>query len=260
MTSDSEPWTDDETSEEYVSPTPKYRNAAHHRRSVLCLTSSGPRTLNPTDILRPHLPHHLTFKPLEDSSSLFNNTFFAITPSPISGWGAFALRDLHKGECILAETPLFTATPSSLFKEFAKLTSGDRGVVWSLAENKLCKPGTPRLQSIWNANWLVSMSLTWSVIDFFSFSIGRSLKAGLFPIASRFNHACHPSDTITYTYNTTTKTLELFVQAEMIPAGQELTISYGFKRTPLELFCRYGFRCGCGACEGVEDDELLESW
>jgi hypothetical protein len=48
------------------------------------------------------------------------------------------------------------------------------------------------------------------------------------------------------------------VLADYIPKDQELTISYGRAWTPLMLYLRYGFRCGCGGCEGVSDGEIAE--
>jgi hypothetical protein len=91
--------------------------------------------------------------------------------------------------------------------------------------------------------------------DHDSFSISRS-QAGLFAIASRFNHNCHPAQNIHYEFDKEKGCLELTVRAERIAAGQELTISYGAGRTPLLLFLWYGFRCRCGSCAGLSDEEF----
>lgn len=80
--------------------------------------------------------------------------------------------------------------------------------------------------------------------------------AGLFPIAARFNHACHPKRNVTYAFDPDSNALELSVQAELVAAGEELTISYGDRRTPSDLYLWYGFRCRCGACAGLSEADV----
>lgn len=84
----------------------------------------------------------------------------------------------------------------------------------------------------------------------------RGAKAGLFPIAARFNHACHPSQNIQYVWDEDCEVLALTVRVDHIPKDTELTISYGTDRTPAELYLWYGFRCRCGACSGLSDEAL----
>lgn len=157
-------------------------------RSVLCLTSRGARFLDSTDTLRPPLPRRLSFKPLEsvtphlgsppklpspellptpaadgpltpspDGPSpgivIFHNDYFAVAQSRIAGWGAFAARDLKYGDRILVERPLLVADTNSLFKEFERLSPRQREVALGLHANSSVKPGTPRLQAVWMANW-----------------------------------------------------------------------------------------------------------
>jgi hypothetical protein len=69
-------------------------------------------------------------------------------------------------------------------------------------------------------------------------------NCGIFPIASRFNHACIPL--CTYHYNMETEKLVLTTKAAFIPKDQEITISYG--KTGDELFWNWGFICDCGLC------------
>ncbi|KAM6538617.1 hypothetical protein FALCPG4_000480 [Fusarium falciforme] len=267
FTSDSDFWTDDEDDDTT-------------NESVLCLTSRGARFLDSTDTLRPPLPRRLSFKPLEsvtphlgsppklpspeliptpaadgpltpspDGPSpgivIFHNDYFAVAQSRIAGWGAFAARDLKYGDRILVERPLLVADTNSLFKEFERLSPWQREVALGLHANSSVKPGTPRLQAVWMAN---------------CFSIGIGDKAGLFPIASRFNHSCRPKDNIEYTFNPDNETLEMVVKADTIPAGEELTISYGTRRTPIDLYYRFGFKCCCGACPGLKKGETDSIW
>ncbi|CAM1510120.1 Fc.00g004550.m01.CDS01 [Cosmosporella sp. VM-42] len=270
FTSDSETWSDEDEDES--------------DESVLCLTSHGARKLDSTDALRPPLPRRLSFKPLEAVEELpaitkhqedvtveavtpeplspivvaeispgeaFRNEYFAVSKSGIAGWGAFAAKDLKYGDRILVEKSLFIADWRTLFKEYGKLDRAKQEVAMSLHANELSKLGTPKLHSVWTTNC-------------FATKIG---SAGLFPIAARFNHACNPKDNIEYTYNDNDDSnrggnetqdsgyLEMSVKVDWIPAGQELTISYG-RRRPLDLYLTYGFRCQCGACAGLSDKEL----
>ncbi|KAH7153020.1 hypothetical protein EDB81DRAFT_441557 [Dactylonectria macrodidyma] len=270
LTSESDAWSDDDDDD-----------GTNSDESVLCLTSRGPRPLDSSDSLRPPLPRRLSFKPLETTEEkkshesatgqsyerdfekkdiiqhpvvpkpewpqnvIFQNQYFSVAESKIAGWGAFAIKDLKYGDTILVEKPLFTADSSTLFHEFDKLDQDKQEIALALHANDMCKPGTPKVQAIWTTN---------------CFATGLRDKAGLFPIASRFNHSCHPKDNIEYTYDHRQKYLEMIVKAETIAAGEELTISYGNQRTPIDLFLRYGFRCRCGACPGLVDSTHMVEW
>jgi hypothetical protein len=76
-----------------------------------------------------------------------------VAQSRIAGWGAFAARDLKYGDRILVERPLLVADTNSLFKEFERLSPWQREVALGLHANSSVKPGTPRLQAVWMANW-----------------------------------------------------------------------------------------------------------
>ncbi|KAH6885955.1 hypothetical protein B0T10DRAFT_492076 [Thelonectria olida] len=258
----SEPWSEDDDNED----------DDDNDEFVLCLTSRGARPLEPTSSLCPSLPRRFSFMPLEATEQteesmpltepppkdqqiqdfepspktiLFQNDYFAVYESTIAGWGAFAARDLKHGDKILVEQPLFIANSLSLFSEFEKLDEKARELALGLHANEMCKPGTPKLQAIWMAN---------------CFSTGVRDLAGLFVVASRFNHSCRPGDNVEYTFSDDSHSLEMIVKATTITAGQELTISYGTKRTPLDLYFRYGFRCRCGTCPGLPDDEEVDIW
>ncbi|KAI5457949.1 hypothetical protein BGZ63DRAFT_53742 [Mariannaea sp. PMI_226] len=174
FTSDTEPWSDHEDDD--------------HDEFVLCLTSRGARPLDSTSDLRPPLPRRLSFKPLETTDDqvhdylitggrsskrsqercelasentivvhseniIFRNDFFEISKSKIAGFGAFAIKPLKYGDRILDERPLLMASSLSLFKEFGKLNPQEQKCALSLHANEVCKPGTPKLQAIWMANW-----------------------------------------------------------------------------------------------------------
>lgn len=79
--------------------------------------------------------------------------------------------------------------------------------------------------------------------------------AGLFPIAARFNHACYPANNVDYRFDHDNNALTMTVR-EDVAAGQELTISYGKNLSPELLYFCYGFRCKCGGCKGLNDEEV----
>ncbi|PNY24903.1 Uncharacterized protein TCAP_05161 [Tolypocladium capitatum] len=170
----------------------------------------------------------------------FENRYFEIAESNIAGWGAFAIKDLKRGDTILREKPLFMADHSCLFQEYDKLDKQAKRVALSLYANELFKSGLPRIQGVFETN---------------CFSVGGRL-AGLFPIAARFNHACHPTQNVDFEYDEASWCLVLSVRADEIPAGEELKISYGKDRTLAELYMTYGFRCRCGGCPGMSDKDF----
>ncbi|POR32863.1 Uncharacterized protein TPAR_06939 [Tolypocladium paradoxum] len=155
----------------------------------------------------------------------FDNEYFEVAESKVAGWGAFATKPLKRGNTILREKPLFVADHSCLFQEYDKLDKQAKRVALSLYANELFK------------------------------SVGGRL-AGLFPIAARFNHSCHPTQNVDFEYDEASRCLVLYVRADEIAAGEELKISYGKDRTLAELYMTYGFRCRCGGCPGMSDKDF----
>ncbi|EHK40087.1 hypothetical protein TRIATDRAFT_287810 [Trichoderma atroviride IMI 206040] len=124
--------------------------------------------------------NHLTRK--DSPAAEFKNDFFRVDKSAVAGWGAFAAKDLAKGDVILREIPLFVATNEDLFDEFYNLDSNDMNIALSLHSHEYIKGGTPIILGIWHTN---------------CFSVG-SQTAGLYPIAARFNHTCWPENNVDY--------------------------------------------------------------
>ncbi|KAG5934596.1 hypothetical protein E4U60_003670 [Claviceps pazoutovae] len=167
-------------------------------------------------------------------STFFENECFRIQRSQTAGLGAVAIRNLKEGDVILRERPLFTANASNVFEAYEKLTGRDKDVAMSLHANALLKPGTPRIQAVWKTN-------CFAVTD---------TVAGLFPVASRFNHACHPSQNVHFSFDRNSGLLILSIRAKHVAEGEELKVSYGIDRTPEDLYHLYGFICQCGTCSG----------
>ncbi|KAM3446034.1 hypothetical protein MY3296_010051 [Beauveria thailandica] len=179
------------------------------------------------------------------STNPVSNKPFAVRPSPTGGMGAFATRRLLPDEVILEEAPLLTSSRggSSIFEAYAAASRKKQKKAMKLHASRHFKPGTPYLQAIWDTN---------------SFAISP-LEAGLFPLAARFNHACEPANNVHYAYDATRRRMRFWVAPEGgggVAEGEELTICYGRGKTPGLLYRWYGFRCGCGACEGVSEQEM----
>ena len=80
-------------------------------------------------------PASLPLIPSVNTEVIFENSYFQVKRSQLAGWGAFAIRRLEKGDKILVEKPLFTATNHTLFDGFANLSKPLRNVAYSLHAN-----------------------------------------------------------------------------------------------------------------------------
>jgi hypothetical protein len=90
--------------------------------------------------------------------------------------------------------------------------------------------------------WCIELSWLAGGVFFFRFQVYNG-NCAIFPIASRFNHACIPL--CDYRYNLETQQLVLNTKRD-ISKDQEITISYGL--TGYDLFYNWGFICDCGKC------------
>ncbi|KFH46477.1 hypothetical protein ACRE_027530 [Hapsidospora chrysogenum ATCC 11550] len=145
----------------------------------------------------------------------------------VAGLGALATQQLRRGDVILVEEPLFTSDNT-----FEKLDRDARRVALSLHKNERLKSDTPALSAVWYTN---------------SFATNmRPGHAGLFAVAARFNHACHPAHNVDFAFDPAQGCLVL----------TSSTICYGETWTPDVLFLWYGFCCSCGACAGLSTEEM----
>ncbi|KAK4064557.1 hypothetical protein Trihar35433_8074 [Trichoderma harzianum] len=146
---------------------------------------------------------------------MYGNEYFEIAKSYVAGWGAFATRDLTKGDVILREIPLFVAETDKVFHEFYKLDDSAKKVALSLHSHRLIKGGTPQ------------------ILATCSFAVAHYVS-GLFPIAARFNHACDPINNVEYEFDHDNGVLTMMVR-EDVAAGTELKISYGKNLSPQDF-------------------------
>ncbi|KAG4221845.1 hypothetical protein PC116_g29679 [Phytophthora cactorum] len=72
-------------------------------------------------------------------------------------------------------------------------------------------------------------------------------------VAAKFNHACGQMRSVKYTI-AENNIIELRM-AKDVPAGTELTISYG-PVSPSNLYTLWGFRCACGGCKPLTDAQV----
>ena len=99
-------------------------------------------------------PASLPLIPSVNTEVIFENSYFQVKRSQLAGWGAFAIRRLEKGDKILVEKPLFTATNQSLFDGFANLSKPLRAAAYSLhANSNLERIKTGPIETlIWKTN------------------------------------------------------------------------------------------------------------
>ncbi|RYP41106.1 hypothetical protein DL767_001267 [Monosporascus sp. MG133] len=167
----------------------------------------------------------------------FSNRYFAIKRSDISGLGAFAQRDLKRGWTIHVERAVIEATEKTFYDELDKLTP-DLKQAFSRLHAYFETPNVDPNMAILRTNGFAN----------------RTAHGGLsiFLVASRFNNACRPRNNVDYYIDKARHSIILKTRTK-IPVGTELTIYYGAQ--PRTLLSKWGFRCRCGACQPLTDEE-----
>jgi hypothetical protein len=166
-----------------------------------------------------------------------------ITPLPGKGQGLIAAQDISKGTRILSDKPLFRierfglAEPAALEKALVSkldlLSQDDRRTFLSLHNNT--PDGSYPLAGIVKTNAL---------------PLGTNAsEGGLFPQASRINHACVPNCQHTWNDNIGEETIHA---VRHISKGEEITISYAdigtFESRRRHLKKSFSFDCTCELC------------
>jgi hypothetical protein len=206
------------------------------------LSSYTPRDLD-SDLANLHL---------QDDSSLFTIR----SPAAVQkGKGAFATRDIQKGDLILSERPIFyvlTKTPGYSRVEAAvrALSPADLESYLSLHNahnNCSCHPDP--VQGIFATN---------------SFAVGTAHDdSGICLRGSRFNHSCSPN--ARHSFNSNTGELEIHALGT-IPCGEEICIAYisskwlyGTPRRSRQAILRtqYHFTCVCSVCSLPEAESKM---
>ncbi|KAF2971043.1 hypothetical protein GQX73_g2578 [Xylaria multiplex] len=196
----------------------------HAGSMTISLSSSNLFILN-KDGLQPKLASDL---------EEFNNGLLQVKKSPISGFGVFAVRDLERLTPVLIERELFNANSFDLYQKLDTLTK-EQMIAYQTLHGHQRSSSEDIRAAIWRTN---------------RFSIG--LGGSVFLVGSRFNHACKGSNNVDYSFDWKKRCM-VFVTQKKVPAGSELFIRYG--SDPHHLFLTWGFRCACGHCTGITEEE-----
>ncbi|KAK1773679.1 hypothetical protein QBC45DRAFT_427031 [Copromyces sp. CBS 386.78] len=172
---------------------------------------------------------------------------FQICRSKHGGFGTFATRDLKIGEVILIEKPLLRTARDSFYTDFLNLSREDQETFMRL----YTPPGDYKSRDGSDYNHIKA------IVAANSFAIPPYVNNNIisvYNVASRLNHACQPVANVFYDFDGQNPNPIRMTTSKVVKAGSELFISYGGH--PMSLYERYGFRCCCGGCEGVTDQDL----
>ncbi|CAG8959131.1 hypothetical protein HYFRA_00012994 [Hymenoscyphus fraxineus] len=167
-----------------------------------------------------------------DHDPRFSTKYFEVREAKGAGLGAFAIKDIKKGEVVMTEKPLFLATDATFWEKYQGLTGEQRDTYRSL--HAWSKAGVT-----WEN---IAQSIFWTN-RFRTYS--EPGETGIFVKSSRFNHQCHPHANCSYFFYKD-KNLLVFTVLKDIREGEEITISYSDK--PQDFPYQYGFTCNCPRC------------
>ncbi|KAK6949272.1 hypothetical protein Daesc_009346 [Daldinia eschscholtzii] len=228
-----------------------YRND-DKRGQTLGYVRNGNTTYDPWDDTKEPItiPHHLLdadeaaaesvgygripYEHLANPES-YVNQYIEVKKSQLGGYGVFAKTDLKCGQLILAEQPALKANPVTLYQDIAQLAPELQATFYRMHGHKR-SPEHDERQAIFLTN---------------AFAVKES--SFVYFIAAKFNHACGQMRSVKYTI-TENNIIELRT-AKDVPAGTELTISYG-PVSPSNLYTLWGFRCACGGCKPLTDAQV----
>jgi hypothetical protein len=218
---------------------------------ILAIVSSLPVTSD-TPSFQPLVPRPMDFDdkpekevefPREDDAT---SKLYILTPIPGKGQGLIAVQDISKGTRILFEKPLFRiprfgleqpAIEKVIISKLNLLSQDDQRTFLSLYNNT---PGASYpLAGIAKTNAL---------------PLGTDAsEGGLFPEASRINHACLPNCQHTWNDNIGEETIHA---VRRISKGKEITISCSdigtFESRRCSLKKSFSFDCTCELCSLLE--------
>ena len=168
---------------------------------------------------------------------------FARVTAYDGGIGAFATRDLKRGEVLLREAPIVQTTMERLEADVAALDDRRRKQLFSLCDWRATAAGAPKTAlGVFQANGYPAPFA------------GGGDGAAVFLAFSRFNHGCAPN--VHHAWDPARREKVVFA-ARDVPRGAELLTNYvdpcaarADRRAALEA--RFGFACACAVC-GLAD-------
>ncbi|KAB5549972.1 hypothetical protein GE09DRAFT_938042, partial [Coniochaeta sp. 2T2.1] len=174
--------------------------------------------------------------PAKEDCIWWRNDYFIIKESALGGLGAFAAIDLDEGATILEELPLLRTNIWDVHNQFESLNDEDRELLFSLHKYHP-NPEAHVFDKIRKAN---------------SFRVTDGVT--MYSVTSRFNHACLPVRNVSYEIDERRGGKITLTMLQDVAKGTELTICYG--GTPESLLKNFGFRCQCGGCTPLTDEEV----
>ena len=180
---------------------------------------------------------------------------YKIQAAPGKGQGMFADGDIKAGVRILTEEVLFSIADKTLDERIGDRISESFGYLTPSQQQEFGTLHCP--DSRRNIYWTPLLRRYFA--NAFEMTVGAS---GVFLKASRINHSCCPNACFAWNRYLGRLTIHAMVD---IPAGEEITISYGRPFITLQerqaMFRRcFGFVCDCPACrrasQGDQDGEM----
>ncbi|KAM7224423.1 hypothetical protein V8F06_000204 [Rhypophila decipiens] len=170
-----------------------------------------------------------------DGNEFHYQEYFEIKQSPKGGLGCFAIKDLKKHDLILMETPILKTDGFNLYRDFRALDEETQKIYMGL--HAIEAEHLDQVERIKRAN---------------AFQIPGGIA--ILGIGSRFNHGCGHKRNVSYTYDPRRNVMSFEVMHDIVPAGEELLVTYGGSLT--NLYQSFGFRCQCGGCRGLSDEDV----
>ena len=190
---------------------------------------------------------------LDDSDPSFFSIYTSASPGLQNGKGAFATRDIQRGDLILSEKPIISIPDTDNTPEPLK------HIYIEAAVQNLSPTHLDNYLSLHNSHNKCSCFLMPLSGIFSTNSFRVSGSAGICLRASRFNHSCSPN--ATFMFNSNTGDLRIYALGT-IPCGEEIFIAYistndllgrgmyGSSRRSRQVTLRnrYHFTCKCSVC------------
>ena len=227
-------------------------NAKDLREALGAAKASPSTTSSSTSILETAPPSGISHRLDEFAHN------FCIRGTPVSGLGAYATRNLKRGERILAEAPLVEWTIKEgeavstvgIDNLVASLSQVDRDDYFGLCQNDMHGP-IKTAYGVWLSNAFPTDSPLQAARDKLSGTTRSEKRGAVFAGFCRFNHSCNPNSHTAWNERLGKQTIHTLRD---IAKGEAITVSYlpdvgtATKQRGQRLFDDFGFRCACNAC------------